>query len=154
MIKFTFITLMMILGMSSVSFGKSYLCITERGLFILPDENWLMDKKKGLDKNKILVKTEGNNKKMISVKYFGDDVNYCMVGKVIIQKGIVISGVGESIKGGDYLTCRQPETSSEGGFTGVEFNLNIRTRVFNLYTMSLKRNLRLGMSIFGKCEEI
>ena len=50
--KITFITLMMILGMSSVSFGKSYLCITERGLFILPDENWLMDKKRVLIKTR------------------------------------------------------------------------------------------------------
>ena len=149
-----FVALIMTLRDSTVSFGKSYLCLPSIAAYLSEDSVSVSDYSKNNSGDQILVKTEGNNKKMISVKYFGDDVNYCMVGKVIIQKGIVISGVGESIKGGDYLTCRQPETSSEGGFTGVEFNLNIRTRVFNLYTMSLKRNLRLGMSIFGKCEEI
>jgi len=152
MIKFTFITLMMILGMSSVSFGKSYLCITERGLFILPDENWLMDKKKGLDKNKILVKTEGNNRKMISVKFFGKDRYLCKVGEKLFEKGFgVISGVGESIKGGNFLTCRQPHTILEGGFTKVEFILNLKKRKFHFYNLL---EFRMGQTYSGKCEEI
>ena len=149
--KFTFITLMMILGMSSISFGKSYLCIPERGIFLTPDENWLITKKIVFDKNKFLVKTEGNNTKMISVKFFGADYYTCKVGEKYIEGGKVYSGVGESIKGGDFLTCRQPHTSSNGGFTKDEFILDFKKREFHWYSML---EFRRGQTLSGRCEEI
>ena len=150
--KFTFLTLVIILGMSLVSFGKSYLCIPERGVFFLPDDTWLIKKKAVFDKNKFIVKTEGNNRKMISVKPFGADYYTCKVGEVIFEKGHgVLSGVGESIKGGDFITCRQPHTSSNGGFTKDEFILDFKKRKFHWYSML---EFRRGQTFSGKCEEI
>ena len=154
--KITFITLMMIFGMSSVSFGKSYLCIPKKGTLLTPKVNILVTKQSDLNRSKFLVKTEGNNRKMISVKFFGEVWTICKVGEVYFEKGFgVLSGVGESIKGGDILTCRQPHTSSNGGFTMNEFNLNIRKMEFNYYDMDLKSgDERFGQTLSGKCEEI
>ena len=153
--KITFITLMMILGMSSVSFGKSYFCLPTSGTTFLDDNfhirNINKDKLKGID-DKWLVKTEGNDRKMISVKFFGEDWYLCKVGEKYIDGGKVWSGVGESIKGGDFLSCRQPHTSLNGGFTKNEFNLNFKTKVFYYYSMSSLG--RIGEVTFGRCEEI
>ena len=65
MLKFTILTVMMILGMSTVSFGKTYLFIPKRGTLLTPDENYLT-KQSRLNKIKYLVITDGNNRKMIS----------------------------------------------------------------------------------------
>ena len=157
MMKFTILTLMMILGMSSVSFGKSYLCIPERGTLLTPNKNHITTKQSEFDRNRFLVKTEGNNRKMISVKFFGESYYMCKVGEVYFEKGHgILSGVGESIKGGDFLTCRQPHTTSNGGYTQNEFNLNIKTKKFNFYNMEMKfgGDDRFGQTFFGKCEEI
>ena len=51
MIKFTFITLVMILGISSISFGKSYLCIPERGTLLTHNKNYLITKQSEFNKN-------------------------------------------------------------------------------------------------------
>ena len=150
--KFTFITLMMILGMSSVSFGKSYLCIPKKGTLLTPKVNILVTNQSDLNRKKFLVKTEGNNRKMISVKFFGKYRYLCKVGEKLFEKGFgVISGVGESIKGGNFLTCRQPHTILEGGFTKVEFILNLKKRKFHFYNLL---EFRMGQTYSGKCEEI
>ena len=151
--KFTFITLMIILGMSSVSFGKSYLCIPERGTLLTPDKNYLVTKQSEFNKNKFLVKTDGNNRKMISVKYFGEDWYLCEVGEKDINGGKVFSGVGESIKGGDTLTCRQPHRSEEGGYTKQEFILDFKKNEFHYYSMNVT-SMRMGSTYSGKCEEL
>ena len=135
--KFTFITLLMILGMSSVSFGKTYLCLSSNGILFtgnqyhnLPLEN--------LNKLRFMVKTEGNNRKMISVKPFGEKGIICVVGDKLMRGGEVTSGTGESILGGNYLTCRQPHTFLNGGYTNIEFILNTKKNEFTSYTMNLE----------------
>ena len=158
--KFTFITLVMILGMSSVSFGKSYLCIPSQWVSLkYLDKDGKESRKSRVVKedeipktSKFLVNTEGNNRKMISVKFFGSDYYICKVGEKRIQYDRVWSGISESIKGGDFLTCRQPHTISNGGYTKMEFNLNIKTKDFNYYKMNVR--FGNGLSLFGRCEEI
>ena len=63
--KFTFITLVMILGMSSVSFGKDYLCLSSHGILITNNQYRKLPLEKGsgysLNKLRFMVKTEGNN---------------------------------------------------------------------------------------------
>ena len=153
MIKFTFITLVMILGISSVSFGNSYLCIPERGTLLSHNKNYIITKQSEFNKNKFLVKTYGNNRKMISVKFFGEDWYICKVGEKYIDGGEVLSGVGESIKGGDTLTCRQPHRSEEGGYTKKEFILDFKKNQFHYYSMNVT-SIKMGSIFSVKCEEI
>ena len=94
--KFTFITLMMILGISSVSFGKSYLCIPSQMVVLNYEDREVQIVKEDeipLTTLKFLVKTEGNNRKMISVKTFGSDNYHCKVGEKkfnTIEFGLVL----------------------------------------------------------------
>ena len=103
----------------------------------------------------LIVKTEDNDSKMVSVKEVGKDSYHCKVGEVLRDNSYndVTSGVGESMKGEDVLTCRQPHTSSEGSYTQYEFNLHLRHMFFNSYYMSI-RGIRVGHIRGGKCEEI
>ena len=165
--KITFITLMMILGMSSLSFGneKMYLCFPTSRTTFLDDNTYVSninkDKLKGIDE-KWLVKTEGNNRKMISVKPFGEKGIICVVGDKLMRGGEVTSGTGESILGGNYLTCRQPHTFLNGGYTNIEFILNTKKNEFTSYTMNLEyiyndediQGGKGGMIVSGKCEKI
>jgi len=154
--KFTFITLVMILGMSSVSFGKEYLCIPTSGVFLMNVEQGnTLQPSNQLSGKSLIVKTEDNDSKMVSVKEFGRDSYHCKVGEVLRDNSYndVTSGVGESMKGEDVLTCRQPHTSSEGSYTQYEFNLHLRHMFFNSYYMSI-RGIRVGHIRGGKCEEI
>ena len=142
----------MTLGVSTVSFGKSYLCLPSIAAYLSEDSVSVSDYSKNNSGDQILVKTEGNNRKMISVKFFGKDRYLCKVGEKLFEKGFgVISGVGESIKGGNFLTCRQPHTILEGGFTKVEFILNLKKRKFHFYNLL---EFRMGQTYSGKCEEI
>jgi hypothetical protein len=153
--KFTFITLMMIIGMSSVSFGneKIYLCIPERGVDFGRTSDTI--EKSVWSYYKWVVRTKDDNSEMVSVKRFGKDSFWCKVGEVIIsgEYNTVRSGIGESIKGKNVLTCRQPHTKEEGGYTYFEFNLNLREMIFNSYWMNFDIG-RMGFRYTGKCEEI
>jgi len=153
--KFTFITLMMILGISSVSFGKTYLCLPSNGI-LLTGNQYHNIPEPTLNENKFMVKTEGNNRKMISVKPFGEKGIICSVGEKLVRGGKVTSGIGVSIKGGDYLTCRHPVLLKNGGYTNFEFILNIKKNEFTSYTMDLEfiKGEKVGVIQSGKCEEI
>ena len=131
--KFTFITFMMILGMSSVSFGKEYLCIPTSGVFLMNVEQGnTLQPSNQLSGKSLIVKTEDNDSKMVSVKEVGKDYFFCKSGEVLRDNMYlnITSGVGESIKGGYVLTCRHPHTREEGGHTPNEFNLNLRKMIF------------------------
>ena len=74
--KITFITLMMILGMSSVSFGKSYLCTPYH--YLLDDlksrgkgEFRIIPTKVLLEHTRFMVKTEGDEIKMLEGDFDG-----------------------------------------------------------------------------------
>jgi len=154
--KITFITLMMILGMSSVSFGneKMYLCIPDKGVSLGGSSDSLDDSNE-LSGYKYIVKTEDDDSKMVSVKEVGKDYFFCKSGEVLRDNMYlnITSGVGESIKGGYVLTCRHPHTREEGGHTQNEFNLNLRKMIFNSYFMYFNM-VRIGYIHSGKCEEI
>ena len=153
--KITFITLMIILGMSSVSFGneKMYLCIPERGVNFGNTSDTI--EKSVWFSYKYVVKTKDNNSEMVSVKEVGKDYFFCKSGEVLRDNMYlnITSGVGESIKGGYVLTCRHPHTREEGGHTQNEFNLNLRKMIFNSYFMYFNM-VRIGYIHSGKCEEI
>ena len=153
--KITFITLMMILGMSSVSFGneKSYLCEPTTGIFL--GRSYIIQPSQQLSRVRFLVKTENNDSQMVSVKQINYNLFVCKVGEVIIsgEYNTVRSGIGESLKGEYVLTCRQPHTEESGGYTQTEFNLNLTNMFFNFYTMNINQ-VRTGMIHNGKCEEI
>ena len=80
--KFTFLTLMMLLGMSSVSFGKQYLCKSKVGVAVIPTfgkNNTKEQREKiwGLQVMGIteyLVKTDNYDTKMLSVYLLGGSV--------------------------------------------------------------------------------
>ena len=147
---------MMILGISSVSFGneKMYLCIPERGVDFGRDSDTI--EKSVWSSYKYVVKTKDNNSEMVSVKEVGKDYFFCKSGEVLRDNKLylnITSGVGESIKGGYVLTCRHPHTREEGGHTQNEFNLNLRKMIFNSYFMYFNM-VRIGYIHSGKCEEI
>ena len=157
MSKITFITLMMILGMSSVSFGKSYLCISEIGKFI--DKSDGQYESSRITPKKIIIKTEDNDNRMISVKFFGKEYFICKDG----QNGwdgesleTLGSGMNVSTKGGHFLSCRVPYLKEYGGHIKIEFILNLEFMKFDYYHNS--ENIQMknwGTSIIkGKCEEI
>ena len=153
--KITFITLMMILGMSSVSFGneKIYLCIPDRGVDFGRTSDTI--EKSVWSRYKYVVKTKDNNSEMVSVKEVGEDYFFCKSGEVLrgnMYKDVT-SGVGESNKGKYVLSCRQPHTKEKGGYTQTEFNLNFGKMIFNSYWMNFDMT-RIGYLYTGKCEEL
>ena len=153
--KITFITLMMILGMSSVSFGneKMYLCIPERGVDFGRDSDTI--EKSVWSYYKYVVKTKDNNSEMVSVKRVGVDYFFCKSGEVLrgnMYKDVT-SGVGESNKGEDVLSCRQPHTKEKGGYTQTEFILNLKEMYFRSYWMNFNI-VKIGHLFTGKCEEL
>ncbi|MDC0077772.1 hypothetical protein OAJ98_02175 [Deltaproteobacteria bacterium] len=159
--KFTFITLVMILGMSSVSFGKDYLCESE------VDQGFYYSKGKWgqyrLDKNDntiksftFIVKTQGNDEKIESVKNIGDKHYLCKDGTDDMKSGGKIEHrKGESVKGNTFLSCNLKYLKSEGGHIKTEFVLNLKHMIFEFY-----QNLTLSQSPWitqikkGSCEEI
>ena len=150
--KFTFITLMMIFGMSSVSFGKSYLCIPTQGVGLgSVGSGDLIYSKENIVNKKFIVKTEGNNKKMKSVKEFGE-IHFICNDKDSLKKDVGVSST-KVIKGGDFLSCRKTVPISQGGYTYQEFNFNFKYKDFNYYYMDMYL-IRLGSVYSGKCEEI
>ena len=164
--KITFITLVMILGMSSVSFGKSYLCIddTSSYVFLKIDNSFhLYGKYESVEvvPTKYIIKTEKNDNRMVSVKEFGKDNYFCKEG----GGGTYGGGKNVSIKGGNILTCRVPYIKEYGGHTYKEFNLDLELMRFNYYK-NVDHTYHLNYETFGvnfpngsihkkgKCEEI
>ena len=152
--KFIFITMVMILGMSSVSFGqvsqstneKIYLCETDyhrklvlmiptklqREILTDPDENlknsdYMWSTQHPPNHKKFIVNTEGNDERIISVKINGGKTNLCLDGVMIqhTNKEWRYEGVGVSTKGGDFLSCRVPYLKKYGGHTMSEFVLDL-----------------------------
>ena len=153
--KIIFLTLVMILGMSSVSFGKSYLCISHHGVVIHGDNKGVeLNVIEDVSENKFIINTNGNNTKMLSVKSFGEDKYECKLGDVIRINTSIISGVGESMKGKHMFTCRHSHTSFLGSFTLYELNLDLSNMFFNSYENWNSSTTRLNMMLSGKCEEI
>ncbi len=72
--KIIFLTLVMIFGMSSVSFGKSYLCISDVGV-MFQKKNQVWETKK-LSGNKYLLKTN-QNEGLYHFSFFGSKSNFC-----------------------------------------------------------------------------
>ena len=159
--KFTFITLMMILGMSSVSFGKDYFCESEvdQG-FLYSKGKW---KQHRLDKNdvslnsfKFIVKTKGNDEKIESVKYLGQKWYLCKDGTDDMKGGSKIEhGKGESIKGNTFLSCNLKYLKSEGGHIKTEFVLDLKHMIFEYYTnLTFSQSPWISQIKKGSCEEI
>ena len=155
--KFIFLTLVMILGMSSVSFGKSYLCISDVvGYFSYVGDEWKVYK---TEREKIIVKTEGNDKRMKSVKYFGDREKYiCRYGTDVMDKnykGKINVEKGKSVKGNTFLSCRLTYLKSSGGHVHTEFILDLEKMLFDLYInfSRSKRKVRINEIHKGKCSE-
>ena len=153
--KITFLTLVMILGMSSVTFGKSYLCITdeERNLILNPNERIIHE-------DKFIVKTLGNDKSMISVKEFGKDYYKCLEGSEFgYPTSDSVVEKNTSIKGNTYLTCRTTYLKINGGHIQSEFVLDLERMIFinyfNNYRSSSPSTLTFSVGVTkGKCEEV
>ena len=168
MSKKLFLTLVLILGISSLSFGKSYLCIGEKSINIYPNTTTYssIDKVitwKHLSENggKFMIKTDGENEKIKWVKRFRAKIYVCKSGDTHISEyspyaspksGFMENIVkGESININQYLSCRLPYNSLIGGYTVVEFNLDLKKMTFHYYRNSHKTNTETEK---GKCEEI
>ena len=143
--------------MSSVSFGKSYLCLSEIGKFIKKSDGQY--ESSSFTQQKFIIKTEDNDNRMVSVKFVGEEYYICKDG----QNGwdgesleTLGSGMNVSIKGGHFLSCRVPYLKEYGGHINIEFILNLKFMKFDYYHNSenIKMN-NFGTSIFKrKCEEI
>ena len=73
--KFIFLTLVMILRMSSVSFGKSYFCESEVGTsFKLRNDVWDII---NLRSNKYIIRTSDGGKVINYFGWFGEDEDLC-----------------------------------------------------------------------------
>lgn len=149
--KIIFLTLVMIFGMSSVSFGKSYLCLTDEQRTInLNKEHRIVQEEK------FIVKTLGNDRSMISVKEFGQNWYVCREGSDSIYT-VHPSPVerGKSIRGDNFLSCRQTFIKIYGGHTHHEFILDLERMIFVFYWNSLRSHSISSLGITtGKCSEI
>ena len=155
--KITFLTLVMILGISSVSFGKSYLCISDvvRYISYVGDEWSVHD----IMLNKFIVKTERNDERMESVKFFDKDYYLCRDGTDVMDKnykGKINVEKGKSVKGNTFLSCRLTYLKSYGGHINKEFILDLEKMLFDLYTNFSRpnRTSRINQIYKGKCSEI
>jgi len=119
--KIIFLTLVMILGMSSVSFGKTYFCTSDLGVhFIYGVDDWSVINMEG----KWVVKTEGNDERIESIKDFDHDSYSCKDGTDVMNKdfkGKIRHGKGKSVKGKTILSCRLMYLQSYGGHIRFEF---------------------------------
>ncbi|MDC0077773.1 hypothetical protein OAJ98_02180 [Deltaproteobacteria bacterium] len=168
--KITFITLMMILGMSSVSFGKTYLCETDFSRKIINLSN---DKSKWESSDThfykmFIVKTVGNEERILSVKPKGWKKNKYLCKDGENRGKDPFEGVGVSIRGDDFLSCRVPYLIKYGGHTSSEFvlDLNVSKPVesdrLKGVQFSLYENYNIGkiyrtqslLVLTGKCEEL
>jgi len=76
--KITFLTLVMIIGMSSVSFGKSYLCISELNNIIgFNDDSKEWIRSFVEDDEKLIVVIDDNETTITSLKHFQSKKNLC-----------------------------------------------------------------------------
>jgi hypothetical protein len=161
--KFTILTLMMILGMSSVSFGneKIYLCESEvdqgfhhsNGKWIQYDLSKREETKKEF---KFIVKTQGNDGQIESVKNIGKNYYICKDGTDDMKSGGNIEhGKGESVKGNTFLSCNLKYLKSEGGHMRTEFVLNLQHMIFEFYqNLTLTQSPWITQIHKGSCEEI
>ena len=142
--KITFLTLVMIFGMSSVSFGKEYLCTPYR--YLLDDlksggkgEFRIIPTKLLLEHTRFMVKTEDDEIMIKSVKQVGSKEYLCEVGKG-----------SQSIRHFGYRICHNPLVGKLGHPQSYEFSLDLRKMTFKSY--SQKRGTRILSK--GICEEI
>ncbi len=122
--------------MSSVSFGKSYLCITDVGTGLQYKKNkW--ETGKYIEK-RFMVKTNHENKFLTSLTYFGEDTNYCNPDD---------SRVKQHSDGG-IIKCNFQDGFL--GFTMMEFTIDKVEKKFQVYFSGMfsksdsKRSKRLS----------
>jgi len=162
--KFTILTLMMILGMSSVSFGKQYLCSTKVGVAVIPtygknnsqeqrERIWGLQK---MGKTNFLVETDEYDTKMLSVYELGGSVeekqqnHWCVTDKsneYYDKKDKSYLEIDSQT--GRVLSCRR--TFGGEGRTYFEFNLELETMKFGSNTII---GLDVQMTNRGLCQEI
>ena len=166
MIKITFITLVMILGMSSVSFGKQYLCKAKVGVAVIPTfgKNNTKEQREniwGLEVMGIteyLVKTDEYDTKMLSVYLLGglvehkESFHWCVTDKSHEYYWKTDeSYLDNDGQRGKILSCRRTNSGSGEGRTYFEF-------IFELETMKWGSNTIIGidlqMTSRGLCQEI
>ena len=140
--KITFLTLVMILGMSSVSFGKPYICISD----VVAGIDTLGVKK--IDEvGKFLVKTNqlhwSSGGYILSVKEIGLKNPLCKNNKKPIKEHSYI------------LSCNKTTTF---GNVEVEFNLNLKNLNYIEFQLFKSRFDRITTPYYlmylGECEEI
>jgi hypothetical protein len=166
MIKIIFLTLVMILGMSSVSFGKKYLCSTKVGVAVIPTHGknntkeqreriWVIRK---MSATNFLVETDEYDTKMLSVYELGGSVeekqqnHWCVTDKSneYYTRGSK-SHLEIDSQTGRVLSCRTTHSGSGEGRTYFEF-------IFELETMKFGSNSIIGIDVQltnrGLCQDI
>ena len=152
--KFIFLTLVMIIGMSSVSFGKSYFCESEIGTsFKLRNDVWEIINLRG---NKYIIRTSDGGEVINYFGWFGEDENLCPHNFFLnyLSKGSEL----------EFLTCRS--YSKQEGRTITEISLDTKRLRFQVFMTGhlLKHGLKVYGEIdrsvmgslveYGKCSEI
>ena len=154
--KIIFLTLVMILGMSSVSFGAKYLCVSNKSAIISTQEGVTNTKRIG----KFLVVTKcldllGNID--VKCKHRGD---YIYSVKSFGIKGKVWCKDNQPIESPDskVLSCNKKNPNS--GNTKVEFNMNFKPsdyisfQMFNSEFGERMKSYEFTEFWRGYCEEI
>ena len=147
--KIIFLTLVMIFGVSSVSFGKQYLCVSNLSRLITIDGVKNNPIGKFLVLTKCDVKCIHRGDYIYSVKSFG------IKGRVWCKDNPISRT--SFVENSDVISCNE---KSKYGNTKVEFNMNFRTRDFIGFQMF---NSTFGKRFqeneyykiwLGSCEEI
>ena len=137
--KITFITLVMILGMTSVSFGKQFLCKSKLAFGIRPDlcKNGEMGcwKVQGFTALDFLVKTDALDSKIMSVYQIGEEENKKSNYLCVTQESSdyyhpnsTSSSVISETRG-KVLTCRRTRSGEKR--TYFEFNYELDTKYWS-----------------------
>ena len=162
--KIIFLTLVMILGISSVSFGKRYFCKSKVGVAVIPTygKNNTQEQREKIwglrvmGSDEFLVKTDKSDTKMLSVYSLGGSVeekqqnHWCVTDKSNEYYDIRDKSYLEiDSQTGRVLSCRR--TIGGEGRTYFEFNLELETMKFGSNTII---GLDVQMTNRGLCQEI
>jgi len=154
--KFTFTTLMMILGMSSVSFGKEYLCVSTYDVHPLFHQNkWNIQ---SYGSSKYVIKTDKEGKKILSFKNFGQDYIHCPMNPKDdpletltpqIQQYVKRNNDRQVLYKNGVISCRS--TWVKGKTTMMDINFEPKRMKFHIFSTGFHDSISLTV---GKCEEM
>ena len=156
MIKKIFLSLILILGISSSTFGKEYLCednLRVDGLF--HGNKWNTHSWSSL---KYIIKTDKEGKRLTSFKRLGGDSSFCPINpeddpynthKPVKQQYVKRPGDRQQVYANGVISCRS--TWIEGKATIIDINFEPKRMKFHMFRVSFHSHTEL---VLGTCVEM